>query len=274
MPSHASPNDSPSPSILLRPQQIAEHPTVWHWPPAVTWTDQCCGSRHLSQGRWYPKTAQCLCENDKHKSKSLWCLRISPTIKTPTILSIYYILRMCALEKLEFLGGWASFHPQQLIHSGIENVPSLGIFCGREQDSGALPWPEIGFQRFAKVWEFFFGGGASNFDPWCHGVFFACWFCCLVFLRKTPWKTYGIRWGFLRSSICWIFSGFGGHRFLGTPPASWLPGRATSNSAQGSSRGAGAPLRLCKSWERFSCLQKMTRTQEPTYPTKQEKEQK
>lgn len=175
MPSHASPNDSPSPSILLRPQQIAEHPTVSHWPPAVTWTDQCCGSRHLSQGHWYPKTVQCLCENDKHKSKSRWCLRISPTIKTPTIWLYYTSI---------------TYYVYNIYIYTWKNSQNRGVFNVDEPRFTHNNWSTPAFSRpfsghllrtwtgfrsasvawFAKVWGFFLGG-SINF---C----WFCWFCC------------------------------------------------------------------------------------------------
>lgn len=260
MPSHASPNDSPSPSILLRPQQIAEHPTVSHWPPAVTWTDQCCGSRHL-----------------RHKSKSLWCLRISPTINTPTILYIYYILRIYT---------WKNSQKGEILRwmSLVSPTTTDPLRHWKRPFSGHLLRTWTGFRSASVAWNWvpkvrkslriFFGG---EHQILIHGVMvffllvdFVAWFFC----EKHPGKHIEfdeVFWDQVSAEFSLVF---GGHRFLGTPPASWLPGRATSNSAQGSSRGAGAPLRLCKSWERFSCLQKMTRTQEPTYPTKQEKEKK
>ena len=93
---------------------------------------------------------------------------ISPRIKTP-ILSIYYILppivsihyRHGKTLKTRGVGffRWMSLVSPHNHWSFLQHfsVPSLGIFCGREQDSGALRWP--GSRNF-------FRGGASNFGPW------------------------------------------------------------------------------------------------------------
>lgn len=163
MPSHASPNDSPSPSILLRPQQIAEHPTVSHWPPAVTWTDQCCGSRHL-----------------RHKSKSLWCLRISPTINTPTILYIYYILRIYT---------WKNSQKGEILRwmSLVSPTTTDPLRHWKRPFSGHLLRTWTGFRSASVAWNWvpkvrkslriFFGGSIKFWSmvSWC-------FFCLLILL--------------------------------------------------------------------------------------------